>query len=80
MIRFLSLLVFFVFSVMLVSGCSSYTIERANVEIKKTPSHTEVKTDDDEYEHDSREFGQSHKKEKKEKKYKDEHHDDEKGD
>lgn len=69
MTRFLSLVVFFVFSVMLISGCSSYTIDRAEIEIKKMPSHTEVKKEDDDEEHDSRDFGQSHKKEWNKEKY-----------
>lgn len=74
MVRFISLLAFVAFFVMFVSGCSSYTIERAEIEMKKTPSHTEVKKEDDNEEHDSRDFGQSHKKEKKHKDDHEDHH------
>ncbi len=75
MIRFLSSALVFVFFVMFISGCSTYTIERANVEIKKVPSHTDEKKD--EHEHDDEEgpgnsdFGHSHKKEWSKEKYDD---------
>ncbi len=70
MIRFLSLLVFVAFSAMFVSGCSSYTIERANVEIKKVPQpHTDKEEHDEDEEPGNSEFGHSHKKDWSKKKY-----------
>lgn len=65
MTRILTLAFVSLFVVSILSGCASYTIDRANVQIKKTPQpqhYPTIKKDDDDDGPGNSEFGQSHMK------------------